>query len=236
MLKRALVLICILAVSACANRGTSPSRPEPGFNPASLAKTDIDRVAEAHQRAIFVTLEELAEKLYRRNPRELKKSGQPSVEAGVARIFKTQHGWRLQELNGAHGTAAVQLAFREDYAGDRVLALVGGLGGMIQLAFNDKTEFYLLDSIEAQALYNAARNIEIAVWKLSTNRNSLGELYLLSNEGGGAIANLSFERQFGKMIATLDVLSHIMADKSHRTVVKVVQNLATAVFLPIPIR
>ena len=56
-----------------------------------------------------------------------------------------------------------------------------------------------------------------------------GQLYLLSNEG----ANLSYEREFGKIIGNLDVLSKVIADKENRTVVKVVQSLATAVFLPI---
>ena len=45
--------------------------------------------------------------------------------------------------------------------------------------------------------------------------------------------NLSFERDSGKVIASLDVLSKISADKNNRTVVKVIQSLATAVFLPI---
>jgi adenosyl cobinamide kinase/adenosyl cobinamide phosphate guanylyltransferase len=87
--------------------------------------------------------------------------------------------------------------------------------------------------LEAQALYNAARNVEIAVWTLSNARNVQGELFLMSNEGAGAAPNLSFEREFGKIIGTLDVLSKIVADKTNRAVVKIIQNLATAVFLPI---
>ena len=54
-----------------------------------------------------------------------------------------------------------------------------------------------------------------------------------SNEGSGPVINLSFEREFGKMIASLDILSKIAADKSNRTVVKVIQTVATAVFLPV---
>ena len=104
---------------------------------------------------------------------------------------------------------------------------------MIQTAFQDKTEFFVLDDLDPQSLYNAARNVEIAVWKLSTSRTAQGELYLLSNDGAGPIANLSFEREFGKMIGCLDVLSKIVADKTDRTVVKMIQSIATAVFLPI---
>jgi hypothetical protein len=47
------------------------------------------------------------------------------------------------------------------------------------------------------------------------------------------VQNLSFEREFGKLINSLDVLSKIVASKNDRTVTKVIQSLATAVFLPI---
>ncbi len=233
--KRPLTLLpCIVILTSCASYGTTPIRPASGpVTAAQLVKTDIDRVAEAHQREIFENLKVLTEKLYRRNPRELRKSSRTTVDAGVARIFYTPHRWRFPELKGARSTDAIHLAFREDYEGDRVLAFVGGLGGMIQRAFNDKVEFFVLDDLDPQRLYNAARNVEIAVWKLSNAHNPAGGLYLLSNETSGPVRNLSFEREFGKVIASLDVLSKIAADKENRTVVKAIQRLATAVFLPI---
>jgi hypothetical protein len=155
------------------------------------------------------------------------------VDIGVARIFDIHHEWKFAELRGARGTAAIQLALSEEYQGDRVLAYVVGLASMIQTAFQDKTEFFLLDDLDPQGLYNAARNVEIAVWKLSNARNAHGRLLLLSNEGAGAVINLSFEREFGKVIASLDILSKIAADKTNRTVVKIIQTITTAVFLPI---
>jgi len=60
-----------------------------------------------------------------------------------------------------------------------------------------------------------------------------GEPYLLSNEGAGPVKNLSFEREFGKIIGSLDLLSKIIADKTNRIVAKVFQNLASAIFLPV---
>jgi hypothetical protein len=233
MLKQLVVSASLCMLSACASQGTLPAKPSSGFSASQFAKTDIDRVAEAHQREVFTNLKLLAEKLYRRNPRELKKSGRTTIAAGVARIFEEQHAWSFTELQGRRGTQAIYLAFQESYRGDRVLAFVAGLGGMIQASFQDKTEFFVLDDLDPQSLYNAARNVEIAVWKLSTARTVQGELFLLTNDGAGPIANLSFEREFGKMIASLDVLSKIIADKTNRTVAKMVQSLATAVFLPI---
>jgi len=233
MLKPVLLTLCALLLAACAQQNTTPPRTGGGFEPTQLAKSDIDRVAEAHQREIFINLKLLAEKLYRRNPRELKKSGLPNVEAGIARIFEGRHEWKFPELQGKRGSDAIHLAFRDDYAGDRVLAFVAGVGSMMQSAFNDKTTFFVIDDLDPQRLYNAARNVEIAVWKLSNAHTAQGDLYLLSNETAGPVRNLSFEREFGKIIGSLDVLSKIIADKENRTIVKVIQSLASAVFLPI---
>jgi len=233
MFQRPLLLVVIALFAACAQQNTTPPKSGGGFSPSQLAKSDIDRVAEAHQREIFNNLKSLAEKLYRRNPRELKKSGMASVDAGVARIFEGSHDWRFPELQGKRGTDAIYLAFRDDYTGDRVLAFVAGLGSMMLAAFNNKTEIFILDDLDPQRLYNAARNVEIAVWKLSNAHTPAGDVYLLSNETAGPVRNLSFEREFGKMIGSLDVLSKIIADKENRTIVKVIQSLATAVFLPI---
>lgn len=234
MLKRLIVLLIVLEIAGCAGHATAPGQPlAGGFHPSQLAKTDLDRVAEATQREIFLNLKLLAEKLYRRNPRELKKGGNTNVAAGIARIFEGQHEWKFAELRGKRDTEAIALALREDFKGDRVLAFVAGIGSMIQTAFHDKTEFFVLDDLEPQGLYNAARNVEIAVWKLSNTRTARGELLLLSNESTGTVHNLSFEREFGKIIASLDVLSKIVADKDRRTIVKIIQSLATAVFLPI---
>ena len=231
---RLIFLLCAALLPACAGHRTAPPRPgTDGFSTTQFAKTDLDRVTEAHQQEIFASLRSLTERLYRRNPREFKKSGQASVEAAVSRIFDRHHGWQFEDLQLQRGAQAIQLAFRADYAGDRVLAFVVGLASMVQNAFNDKTEFFVLDDVDPQGLYNAARNVEIAVWKLSNARNAQGELMLLSNEGSGPAPNLAFEREFGKVIAGLDLLSKVLAGRYNRAVVKVVQSLATAVFLPI---
>lgn len=198
-------------------------------SPAQLAKTDIDRVAEAHRREILGSLRLLAGKLYRRNPREWRKGGHESLDAAVARIFDAVLAWRLPELEGRRGTEALLLAFREDFGGDRVAAFIGGLGDMLHTAFDGKTEFFVIDDLDPQKLHNSARNVEIAVWKLSSARDASGVPLLLSNEAG----NLSFEREFGKIIGSLDTLTRIIADKTNRTVVKVIQTMATAVFLPV---
>lgn len=234
------LLLPFLAVllSACASTPTrqegkkhSPIASE--LKISSLAKTDINTVAEIHQQESLGHLRTLMEKLYRRNPREWKKSGQPSLESAVARAFDAGHDWRFQELNGKRGAECFYLAFQESYQGDRVLAFIAGLSTMIMAAYNDKAEFYVLDELDPQKLYNSARNVEIAIWKLSTTRDGRGGLFLLSNENEGANRNLSFEREFGKLIAQQDTLARIVAEKTNRSIVRAIQSIATAVFLPI---
>jgi hypothetical protein len=222
---RALPLFAVVFLGACASDGT--------LAPSQLAKTEVDRVVDVHRHEIFVSLKLLADKLYRRNPREWKKGGQTSQDAAIAQLFDPQLAWRLPSLEGKRGVDALAAGLRDDYRGDRVAAFIGGLGGMLHAAYNEKSDFFLLDDVDPQKLYNSARNIEIAVWKLTNSRDVEGKPLLLTNDMQ-AIPNLSFEREFGKMIGNLDLLARIVSDKTNRTVVKVIQNMATAVFLPVP--
>jgi hypothetical protein len=113
-----------------------------------------------------------------------------------------------------------------------VLPFIVGIHTMLLKAHGNKSEFYLTDSINPQSLYNVARNIEIAAWKLSTSRDLSGKLYLLSNEINTADHNLSFEREFGKMIGRTDLYAISLAEKSQRLISRVMQSIATAAFLP----
>ncbi|MDD5249165.1 MAG: hypothetical protein PHY45_09275 [Rhodocyclaceae bacterium] len=218
-------------LTACTATSGSGPQGTTGFDPAQLAKTDVDRITDAHRREIFASLHLLAEKLYRRNPREWRKSA-ASVEAAVGRIFEPRYAWRLPEFEGKWGTELVLLGLREDYRGDRVAAFIGGLGGMLHAAFEEKTEFFVTDDLDPQKLYNSARNVEIAAWKLAQAHDAEGRPLLLSNEMNPEY-NLSFEREFGKMIGNLDLLTDVVADKTHRGIVKAIQSVASFMFLPV---
>lgn len=208
-------------------------------SPGQLAKTDIDRIADLHRREAFASLKRLAEKLYRRNPREWKKGGHASFEAALTQLTDPARTGLSPESGSRRSSTLLLAGLRDDYPQDRVAAFVGGLNNMLYDAFDGKAEYFILDDLDAQKLYNAARNIEIAAWKLANARRMqpeadipVGAPILLSNEMN-PVQNLSFEREFGRLIGSLELLSQIAADKSNRTVVKVVHNLATAVFLPI---
>lgn len=238
VIKTSILPFLVVFLSACASPTLQPdgkkhSPVSSELKLSSFAKTDIDTVVEIHQQESFGHLRTLMEKLYRRNPREWKKGGQASLEGAMARAFDAGQNWRFPELKGKRGAECVYLAFDENYQGDRVLAFIGGLATMIKASYNDKIEFYVLDELDSQKLYNSARNVEIAVWKLSTTRDSRGELFMFSNENDGGKHNMSFEREFGKLIAQQDTLARIIAGKTNRTIVRAIQSVSTVFFLPI---
>lgn len=218
---------------AAPNTGKRQAPPERQFQTADLAKSDVDVVAEAHAKECLASARLLMEKLYRRNPREWRKGNFASLEAAVARAFDPRMQFRFRELDNRRGSDAISLALAADYPGDRVFAFGVGIASMVFISYNEKTQFYLTDSLDPQKLYNSARNIEIAAWKLANARNARGERLVLSNEASGDVANLSFEREFGKMIAYQDVMADVAAQRTNRMIRRVVQTLATAVFLPL---
>ncbi len=199
-----------------------------------LAKSDFDRLADMEYRQNKASLRSLMIKLYKRNPRELAKSTSDSAEKMAAWVFEgeSSHQWQFKAINNQRDTQAIFLAFDPDYQGDRVLPFIVGLQTMMAAAHGYKTEFFLTDNIDPQKIYNLARNFEIAAWKLSNSTNAQGQLYLLTNEINANDHNLSFEREFGKMIGRTDFYAIALAEKSQRLISRVAQSLATAMFLP----
>ena len=231
-----LALLLLLLLAGCAGQsiqrkdGGSSTRP---FALANLAKSDVDMVAEIHQQEVLKSLKLLTLKLYRRNPQEFRKAGLDTPEAASERIFSHLPKWAESPLAGMNWEDHFRVAFLEGYSGDRVHVFMGALTAMLMAAYDNKTEFFLLDELSPQKLYNSARNIEIAVWKLSNARLPDGSRYLISNSMDGEVQNLSYEREFGKLIAQQDLLALIVEDKGNRSINRVLQNAASFVFLPI---
>jgi len=236
------IVLLMIMLPACANisnnTATQAAKPIPEQEDRSsinqLGKGDADRMADVEVRENTESLRSLMLKLYKRNPHELQKSTPDVAEKMVDWVFngETQHHYQFESIHNKQGTEAIFLAFKSDFTGDRVLAFIIGLQTMLLKAHGNKTDFYLNDSIDPQHMYNVSRNIEIAAWKLSNARNETGALYLFSNEINDKDKNLSFEREFGKMIGRTDLFAITLAEKSERLISHVVQSLATAVFLP----
>ena len=110
-----------------------------------------------------------------------------------------------------------------------------GLKSMLHGSYGMRTEIFLLDELNQQLLYHSARNLEIINWRLNNYRGDDGQLYLLSNGVQAGIANLSFERLFGKMILIQDMMAKVVSGKNNRTINTVVHSLASTVLLPIPL-
>ena len=219
----AVVAIILLTLPACAGHD---------FKLKNMAKSDIDLVADAHLRTMDEMLRELIVKLYRRNPTELQKNPNQSIESRLRQVFEAPPS-AFAELDNKQDIEAMLLCFAPDFNGDRVFALIAGLNGMIKQSYNNKAEFFLFDTLDQQKLYNSARNVEILVWRLSNKRDTNGRLFLLTNDMGEDGNNLSFERLFGKIITIQDMMAKIMADKSKRTITRMVHSLASAAFIPI---
>lgn len=232
----ACLLSCAL-LAACASQPIQRkdgSRSVRSFSVKDLAKGDVDNVIEIHQQEVIATLKTLTLKLYRRNPGEWRKSGFAGADEATVALFSPLSHWHLSPQKDLGWETALRAAWREDYTGDRVKALMGGLLIMHMTAFNHQTEFYLLTEVDAQKLYNAARNTEAVVWKLATARNLRGDLLLLSNGADeNGVANLSFEREFGKLIGIQDTLARIIEGKSNRAIRFGMVNAASMIFLPI---
>lgn len=204
------------------------------FSVKDLAKGDVDDVVEIHQKEVLAILKTLTLKLYRRNPNEWRKSGFASADEATTDLFKPLPVWDVSPQKNLSWETTLRDVWREDFAGDRVKALMDGLLVMHMAAFNHQTEFYLLTEVDAQKLYNAARNTEAVVWKLSNAKNARGETILLSNGfDANGVANFSFEREFGKLIGIQDTLAKIIEDKNNRAIRFGVVNVASMVFLPI---
>lgn len=226
--------LCLL--SACQNipfTQTNKSVNDSDFSLETVAKTDINMVLDIHVKVLEQHLYSLMLKLYLRNPGYWRNSGFENAEARVKHVLALPDYRVSKMVENTRSIESLQLAFEPAYTGDRVLAFVFGLKTMLRDAYGGRREFFVLDQLDPQKLYDSARNIEVAVWKLSNDRLPGGQLYLISNELQGRLKNLSFERLFGKMIAVQDNSARVVADSTNRVIKNVIQGVARFVFLPI---
>ncbi|WP_372825193.1 hypothetical protein [Polaromonas sp.] len=226
---------CSTMDPAAVHRGETRVAP---LTSSELAQSDVNRMATLAMRDNLDSLYRLIDKLYRRNPAEWRKTSSVNREAAIERVrsaIDSRTPW--PELQGKRDIAALSLALSPEFKGDRVAAFIYASADMLIVAHDGKTTFYLVDGLDAQHIHNAARNVESAVWLLATRRNSAGQPLLLADEISERERNLSFEREFGKMVGRLDLLSEVLTEKYRRAVISYVQNLAGASFLQfLPVR
>lgn len=220
------LLPCLLLSSLLAACG--------GYEVRNFAKTNIDLVADefiAENRALVL---ELMEKLYRRNPDQLRKRAGMTIEDRLAQLRSRDHELVFEELGGLQGIEAMNLAFDLDFAGDRVFALTVGLGSMLRQAYDYKPEMFIFDHLNGPALRASAHNVEVLDWKLRNSRRRDGRHLLITYESRGVVDNLSFERLFGRLIALQEMMARIAGDRGDRAVNTAVYTVSR-VFVPLPI-
>jgi hypothetical protein len=225
-----------LLLAGC--QGLAPrdsSVQQTGFSIDDLAKSDIDLVAETTVRQSLDYLQQLAVKLYRRNPAQLRRGGYAGDADAVARELMGVPGRAMRApWQGKRSADLIVLGFQPDYPGDRVATLVYGLRSMLADAYGGEQDFYLNHEYDPQKIYFLARNLEIADWRLRNRRDAQGRLFLLSvGQGADGVINASFERLVGKLVALQDHFAQVVADSSNRRIKNVIQSVATAVFFPI---
>ena len=221
-----LALIILVSFYVC-------SCTAPPVHLSDLAKTDIDMVVDLHIHQTESLMRELTQKLYRRNPIQLRRGGKKTLEQAMDILFNEKRDLSFPQLDGKLGTNAMLLALDEEYSGDRVFALMTGLLSMIRTSYGNKAEFFMLDELEPQALYNSARNIEILVWRLKTRVDDRGKPIVWTNNQPGEEQNLSYERLFGQLISLQDTMALIAGQKWNRSINFIVRTAASSVFLPV---
>jgi hypothetical protein len=229
---RAFCLLVLLA-AALAQAGCAAKGRQENFRLSQLGKSDLDFVVDANIKAQHEYLYDLTAKLYARNPGELRKVAGRSLEGRLEQLFRYSGPLVFEELQKKQGTEAILLGLDPAYAGDRVFAVMAGLTDMIRRSYGYNNEYFMLNQLDQQKLYNSARNIEVLVWRLKHRQDPTGKPLLLTSDTYDGVENLSFERLFGKMIALQDNLARITAQKNNRSITFVVQRAATWVFLPI---
>nr|CRH06967.1 putative lipoprotein [Candidatus Magnetococcus massalia] len=243
-------LLLSLLLMGCAAQNTTPTQqatPPPwqsvdnDFQLEDVIKSDVHMVAEMIQREVMTQLKLITERLYRHNPDSWRASDAQSMQQQLARLFEQEHRWQFPQLGDAVGADAIYLAFDPRFKGDRVFAFAGGLGYMIMASYGGKKSFNFLflddwahasSTLDPQRLYNSARNIDVAAWKLFNQRQADGQPYLHSLELEDAqVRDLFFVQSMAKMAAQQDLLARVMAQKGKRRIKHIVHFVATA-FLP----
>ena len=205
-----------------------------GYEIKNLAKSDVDLVADEFIAESRRLVRELTVKLYKRNPQELRKTPGMTIDGRLAQLRENREELSFKELAYRQEVEALELVFNPYFEGDRVFALVVGLGGMLRNAYGYNPEFFMFDSLDGDKLLASAHNVDVLVWRLKNSRRDNGEPFLVTSEYQGVVDNLSFERLFGKLIVLQEMMARIAGDATDRQVNTVVHT-ASRVFIPLPI-
>lgn len=199
-------------------------------------QTDFNRTVTFEVRDNLDSLYNLLDKLYRRNPREWRKTGVSDQVAAVARV---KHA--IQERGGGEGARPAGLrdirilavSLDSDYSGDRVGAFIYGLADTLIAAHNGKTHLYATDVLDGRRAYNTARNVEATAWLAGIAPQPPGCAAVAGQRDISTCRhNPSFEREFGAIIGRLDLIANLLGENSRRIGINYAQDLLLFNLLP----
>lgn len=205
-----------------------------GYQIKNLAKSDIDMVTDQFIAKTRSDVLELTVLLYERNPDQLARIPGMTVEGRLAQLTVARRKLQFPELDYKQDIDAMNLAFDPHFQGDRVFALVVGLGSMLRRAYSYEPEVFLPDELDAEVLLTSVQNVELLLWKLKNARQPNGEHYIITYEKRGVVDDLRFERLFGEIIVLQETMAGIVGDEDDRTVTGTVRAVSR-VFIPLPI-
>ncbi len=227
-----------LTLTACTSAPTERGEVSgEKFHSHELVQSDSNRMATLAMKENLESLFVLMDKLYRRNPAQWRKTAE-SREAAMTYVriaVLERQPWH--ELQERRDVAALSLALQPEFAGDRVAAFIYAAADMLITAHGGRTSFTLIDGLDPQNVFNAARNLESANWILNTRKSADGKPLLLSNQIADEQRNLSFEREMGKIIGRLDLIANYTTERYRRAVIGYGQGLLAGPFLQfLPVR
>jgi hypothetical protein len=223
----------LLGLAGCSSV-RSTDRAEPYANQEWL-QSGTNRIATLSLRDNLQSVRRVQNTLYRRNPREWRKSA-ASIDEAVQRTWDAVlKDGTLPELHGATGIDAVRLAFEtgpQAYQGDRVAALVYGWTTMLKQANGNTWDQTMIDGVDAENSYRVARNFEISLWLISSKTGPDGQPLLLATEISDRGRNLVADRELSKVVARLDLLAAQADEKYRRAALDFGQNWVMGVVMP----
>ena len=205
-----------------------------GYQLKNLAKSDTDLVTDHFIDKTRSDILELLVLFYERNPDQLRKIPGMTVDGRLAQLKVHRYKLQFAELDYKQDIAALNLAFDPSFGGDRVFALIVGLGSMVRQAYQYQPEMFLPDELDAKVLLISAYNVGELLSKLKATRKPNGEHLIITYENRGAIDNLEFERLFSEIILLQEMMADIVGDADNRTVTGTVRAVSS-VFIPLPL-
>jgi len=218
----ALLALVVLALGGC----SSTQRAEP-YNNQEWLQTGTNRIANLALRDNVQSIKRVQLSLYRRNPREWKKWASSADEAIQRTWDAIQQEQPLPDLHGTTGIDAIRLAFEtapKPYEGDRVAALVVGWAALLKQANGNTWEQTMLDGVNAENSFRAARNVEISLWLIGSKTGADGKPLLFATEISEHGRNLLVDRELSKVVARLDLMAAQADEKYRRAALDFSQN------------